>query len=174
MPIEGGSRRCSPIVDSSRGSVSESSCGGVRLDDFDGNVGGLPHRKKYGKARSSTQFAVDFDTSAVLANDRIRHRETEPGPLPYWLGRKKRLEDPIQMIARDSAPGIGKADPRFCSRDTGGDGDRPMGVDRVAGIDEQIQEHLVQTRRQALDLGQLTVTFHDAGFVLDLIPNDIE
>jgi hypothetical protein len=95
--------------------LSESSRGGVSLDGFDRNVGRLPHRKKYRKARSATRFAFDFDTSAVLPHDRVRHRETEPRPLPDRLGREKRLEDPIQVVGRDTAPGIGKADPRFRS-----------------------------------------------------------
>ena len=98
-----------------RPSLSVSSRGGVSLDGFDRNVGRLPHRKKYRKARSATHFAFDFDTSAVLPHDRVRHRETEPRPLPDRLGREKRLEDPIQVVGRDTAPGIGKADPRFRS-----------------------------------------------------------
>src|SRR5207244_3177790 len=96
-------------------SLSESKRGGVRLDGFDRNVGRLPHRKKYRKARSATHFAFDFDTTAVPPHDRVRHRETEPCPLPGRLGREKRLEDPIQMVGRDTASGIGKANPRFCS-----------------------------------------------------------
>ena len=78
------------------------------------------------------------------------------------------------MLGRDAAAGVGNAHPRLLSSNTRRNGDRSAGVDRVAGIHQQVQKHLIEPRRQALNLRQVAVAASDARLVLDFVPHDVE
>ncbi len=47
-------------------------------------------------------------------------------------------------------------------------------ADRLGRVDEQVQEHLVELRRQALDVGQGAVLAPHVGPVLDLVGDDVQ
>ncbi len=47
-------------------------------------------------------------------------------------------------------------------------------ADRLGRVDEQVQEHLVQLRRQAFDVGQGAILAPDVGAVLDLVGDDVQ
>src|SRR5574337_469897 len=116
---------------------------------------GAPQREPHGEAAATPDVACDINATAVLAHDRARDRETEAGALPGRPRGEERLEDARQIARTNATPGVLDAYPRFGVGGSGRDGDRSLALDRLSGIDEQVDEHLRQTRRQALDRGHL-------------------
>ena len=46
--------------------------------------------------------------------------------------------------------------------------------DRLCGVDQQVQENLIELRWHTLDLGNGSVVFHDLSLVLDLVDGDVQ
>ena len=83
-------------------------------------------------------------------HDPIHDRQPEPGPFANRLGGKKRLENMIEMVRRDPAAVVLDLDPHDLVVVAGAHDDRPFAFDGMCRIDEQIQEDLVDLRRQAI------------------------
>src|SRR6266511_6361026 len=101
-----------------------------------------------GEPRSAAHFALDIDRSSVPAHDRVGHRQAEAGPLPDRLGREKRLEDAMEVLFWNAAAGVLEPDPDFARAGASRNRDRAARLDCLAGVDDKIEEHLMQPRRQ--------------------------
>ena len=101
-----------------------------------------------------TGATAHFDAPMVLGDDAIGDRQPEPGAAADRLGRVERIEDALQCIGRmpqplspmltqTSSPSLPIAS--VISAAVG---------DRLAGIDQQVHEHLVDLRQMAFDQRQ--------------------
>jgi hypothetical protein len=52
---------------------------------------------------------LQFYTTAMLANDRLRARQSQASPLAMSLGRKEGSEDVPLNVLRNPHPGVGDA-----------------------------------------------------------------
>ena len=88
--------------------------------------------------------ALAVDRALVLAHDAVGDRQAEAGALADRLGREERIVDARQVLARNARPGVadfGHDSPVFDAR-----ADRQPAAlrHRVARVQEQVQEHLLQ------------------------------
>src|ERR1700694_410108 len=100
-----------------------------------------------GEPRSAADLALNIDPSPMPAHDRVGHRQAEPGPLPDRLGSEKRLEDAVEVLFLNAAARGLETDPDLAGARARRDRDRPARLDRLAGADDQVEEHLVEPRR---------------------------
>ena len=111
-------------------------------------------------------LGIHVDKAAGLLDDAIHRREAKPGALADFLGREERLEDLVDDIGRNAGAGIGDVDPHiirrrhalvgqlrgFIRRDVGGLHRQLAAVGhRVAGVDREIDDHLLELRDVDLD-----------------------
>ena len=78
-------------------------------------------------------------------HDRVGHRQAEACPLPDRFGREERLENAVEVLLRNAAARVLETDPDLAAAGAGRDGDRPVRLDRVSGVDDQIEKHLVKS-----------------------------
>ena len=93
------------------------------------------------------------DRAARLVDDAVHHRESESGALPDFLRREERLEDALLHLVRHSDARVAhderrrsRAVPRSAEPSTlcRGDGERSAGRHRVARVDGEIEQHLLE------------------------------
>ena len=96
--------------------------------------------------------------AAGLADEVAHHREPEAGAAAGLLGREERLEHASQHVVRHAAAGVGHGDghersgdrgvvrdvPAGQARAAGRDGDRPAVGHRIARVDGEIDDGLLQ------------------------------
>ena len=101
------------------------------------------------------------DVAAGLADEVAHHREPEPGAAAGLLGREERLEHASQHVVRHAAAGVGHGDghersgdrgvvrdvPAGQARAAGRDGDRPAVGHRIARVDGEVDDGLLQLAR---------------------------
>jgi len=84
----------------------------------------------------------------MVAHDPVAHREAQPGA--GRLGREERVEDARQRVLRDARAVIGHLHDEMAAAVFGrGDADRPVIAERLAGIRNEVQDHLLQRVRVA-------------------------
>src|SRR6185437_3485980 len=105
-----------------------------------------PQRKPHGETAAAPDVAFDVDATGVLAHDRVRDREAKPGPLPRQPRGEEWLEDSRQVPRTDPASSVLDLHPRLGFGRAGRDPDRPVTLDRLRRVDDQIVEHLRQPR----------------------------
>src|SRR5213079_1097004 len=106
-------------------------------------------RQPHAKRRAATDFGVDIDTAAVLFDDAVYRREAQAGAAR--LGREERLEDAWQDLARNPAAGIADLEADVGLEARRRDRQRAAARHRVAAVDCEVDEHLVEHRRVGLD-----------------------
>ena len=92
--------------------------------------------------------ALAVDGAVVLLDDAVGDRQPEPGALADGLGGEERIVDAGQVLGRMPAP-VSDLDDRAPSLDRRGTVSQPP-RHRVAGVEEQVQEHLLQLVLDAL------------------------
>ena len=121
-------------------------------------VGGQEHAK----ASALTELALDADMAAALLDDPEHGREPEPGPFAALLGREEGFEDVVEELGRDAGAGVGDLERdvgagleagwaiAIAGRElalAGGDGQGPAPRHRVAGVDGQVHDDLLDLAR---------------------------
>src|SRR5512144_102259 len=66
----------------------------------------LLHRQTDTEGGTLTNFTVHLDTPPVVLNNHVTDRETQPGPPAVRFGRKKWIEDLVQMLLGNAMAGI--------------------------------------------------------------------
>ncbi len=107
-------------------------------------------------------LAIDADLAAALLAEAVGHAETEPGALPFRLGREERLERAIEHLAPHAGAGAGHGQHHvLAGRQVGharhvavvehrvGKLERePAAVGhRVARVDGEVQHHFLELMR---------------------------
>src|SRR5207248_840028 len=101
--------------------------------------------------------ALDVDPPAVGRHHRVAHREPEPRPAAHVLGGEEGVEDAAEDGGRDAGPVVADRDAHRVALGARHDPDVTRARDRVAGVGEQVHEHLVQLARVALHGGERAV-----------------
>jgi len=135
----------------------------------------LPRRCPDAEARAAARFAAHVDAAVVLLDDAVGERQAQAGAATHGLGREERVEDARQMLGSDAAAVVLDLDPDLVPGVAAAHDDQAaLRADRLGRVDEQVQEHLIELRRQALDVGQRAVFAPDVGPVLDLVGDDVQ
>src|SRR5690606_10310223 len=122
----------------------------VRSCPFSGR--GCRQRQADDEARADAGSGCDADDAAVLLDDLVRDREAEPGALADRLGREERIEDAFEVGFGDALAVVLDDDDRAPAENLRADRDAPAIVlDRLRGVADQVQQHLVDLRRRAFD-----------------------
>src|SRR5262245_153430 len=104
------------------------------------------------RAAASGALAVRRDVSAVLRHEIADQREPDAQTVrAAAIGPDKRIEDPLEHVALDADSGVANRDDGAATFLAARD--RDVGAFRrvVAGVAEQIAEHLFQPNRVAFD-----------------------
>src|SRR5438094_9975671 len=107
---------------------------------------------------------MDLDLAAVLFDDLVDDRQTEPGPLSDGLGGEERIEDLRQHVSRDADAVVDDIDgDPVLTMHPAHDRDPPAFVRRrLRGIRKEVQEDLIDLRRRAAQRrGAGEHLFHD-------------
>src|ERR1700694_1137222 len=94
--------------------------------------------------------ALHFNSSAMFAHNAISDRKPQAGSLAGALGSEERIVDPLQMLGRNALTIVTYID--ACKpirvpgldRQPGGSAAEAALFQGVGGIQEQVQEHLLQ------------------------------
>src|SRR5690242_14565770 len=62
------------------------------------------------ETRAARAPVGNFDRTAMLLDDSVRHRKAQPRALARRLGGEERIVDAVQMLGRDAAAGVGYLD----------------------------------------------------------------
>ena len=115
--------------------------------------------QRHGEARALTDRAVAGDRAVVLAHDAIGDRQAEAGALADRFGGEERIVDARDVFAGNPGARIGDFDHGAVALETGGNRQPATARHRVLGIQEEIEEHLLQLVLHADDdhrrVGQL-------------------
>src|SRR4029453_6703057 len=84
-----------------RGALGRALPGHLKVGIGPGDDGTGTSWKLHDEGRAPAHLALDLDRAAVALHDAEAHREPETGPAHVRLGRKERLEDPVDMLRRD-------------------------------------------------------------------------
>ena len=109
----------------------------------------------------------------MAANDLVDDRQAEARARADFLRREERVANLAQVLLGNAAARVGDAD-----RDVVGivqlrlDDDLALRLDGLGRVRDDVEEHLVDLRRRALDLGKLAVELVDRRFVLDDVLRD--
>src|SRR5436190_10242997 len=114
----------------------------------------LLHRRQLDQeVRPPAAVGLDGDVSAVLLDDAVRDRKPEAGSGADLLRREERVEDPLLELPRDPGARVRELDPDPVGVGGSADPDRLSARlrERVAGVREQVDEHLLELDRVAED-----------------------
>src|SRR6516165_6233211 len=112
------------------------------------------HWKHDAECRTLAREIVQADFSAVIANDSIAHRQTQPRTLACRLGGEKRIKDASLVLLRNSCPRIRNVDDHLASASVGeADAQKPTLRHCVDGVVHKVDEDLLQPVRICPDRG---------------------
>jgi hypothetical protein len=128
----------------------------------------------------AVRVGLEVDCSVVaLDDDRVRDRESLASAASNRLGGEERIENAARDLDRDPATGIADGDQDTGVVGSGSDGDRAAlvcasdaGFDRVAGVDDQVETHLVEIAAAGHHQRELSEVKLDVGDVLVFVSGD--
>ncbi len=143
-------------------------------------------RQEDRKRRADILHAIDGDVSAGLLHDAVARRQPEAGPLPFFLRGEKWLEDVLLHLRRHARAGVGHRELHVLAGGHfidgikivheigdvfGRDRDRAALGHRVARIDAEIEQHLLELPRVGLEPPDFRAELrHDLDVLADHAP----
>ena len=94
---------------------------------------------------------IERDPAAGLVDDPVDRGQPEPGALARRLGREERLEDARLGLGVHPAAGVGHRQPRAPVLHLNAHGQPAAGGHRVARVDHEVHEHLLEPPRVAVE-----------------------
>ena len=119
-------------------------------------------------------LALHGNLSAVFLNEVKRNGKAQSGAFAHLFGSKKRFENPVQFILRNTAAGIGDIDDDNLPLPSGFNFDLPLFFDGLGRVDQKVHEDLVELAGVAHGLGDLSIGLFHGGLVLQFVPDDVE
>ena len=128
-----------------------------------------------------TGLGVDIDKAAGLLDDAIHRRQAEAGALADFLGREERLKDLVDDLRGNAGAGVDDIDPHIFRRrhalvgeapgllrcHVGGSNRQRAAIGhRIAGVNGQIDDHLLELRQIRLDRPQVATMQHFQFYLL--------
>src|ERR1700686_5792198 len=102
------------------------------------------------ESRARGQPALHLDGPTMFAHNAISNRKPQAGSLAGAFGGEEWVVDALQVLRRDTLPIVTYIDARKAIRVPGLDGEPSALFHGVAGIQEQVQEDLLQLPGVAL------------------------
>ena len=132
------------------------------------------------EGRAETGLGVDLHVPAGLGDDAVDRREPEAGAVAGLLGGEERLEDVLETVRRDPRAGVRDGQAHVAlGRDqvlarvvlvevqrAGLERDRAAGRHRVARVDGEVDDHLLDLRAVGEDRRETVGKPHDDPDVL--------
>src|SRR6266849_5587130 len=118
-------------------------------------------RKRDAEGAPRARGALHVDAPAVRRHHGVADGEPEPGPRADVLGGEEGVEDAAEQVRRDAGAVVTDRHVNPLTLGACRDPEVAARGDRVAGVGEQVHEHLVQLRRVALDGRQRAVVAMD-------------
>src|SRR5262245_28173399 len=103
---------------------------------------------------AGAQLGAHLDPARVLFDDPERDREPEPGADADRLGGEERIEDPLDVLGRDAVAVVAEAQQDAAALQLAVHADVTAVADRLARVDEEVEEQLLEALRLALERGQ--------------------
>src|SRR5438034_6444302 len=111
-----------------------------RLPELGGDRGKLQV-----EASAAARPAIDLDGATMLLNDTVSDRQAEARPFVRSLGGEKWIVNAMDMLRIDAVSAVHHIDPNTAVvLNRGVDLQHPARRHGVAGVDEQVQENLLQ------------------------------
>ena len=88
--------------------------------------------------------ALTVNRAFVLAHDAVGDREAEAGALSGRFRREERVVDPREMLGENALAGVRDLGDDIRAVDARGDAEPPAAGHRVAGVEQQVEEDLLQ------------------------------
>src|SRR4029453_6388785 len=111
--------------------------------------------KLHDEGRAPAHLALDLDRAAVALHDAEAHREPETGPAHVRLGRKERLENPVDILRRDPPSPIDHPHLHHVAARGRADGEGAAAVFHdVDSVINEVEEHLLDPGHVALHRGE--------------------
>ena len=101
-------------------------------------------RQRQREPRALPDRAVAVNRAVVLAHDAVGDRQAEARAAADRLGREERIVDARQLLRRNAGAGVGDLGDHAIAVDARRDRQPAAARHRVAGVEEQVQEHLLQ------------------------------
>src|SRR5258708_13714120 len=131
---------------------------------------GAPHRE----LGALPDLGDHVDLASMRGDDLVRDMETQARSGADLLGGEEGLEDLPHVLRRDAPARISDPDAGLLVLDPGAEMDVALLRNGLAGIDQQIDEDLLEALPVARHRRQLPVVLVNRRLVLDLIPADAE
>src|SRR6185503_8847536 len=104
----------------------------------------VAQRKYEAEPRALSVIAFARECSAVLLHDAVRHGQAQARTPALGLRRKERVVDPREMFGRNADAGVRNLDDHFLAADAADHREPSAFLHRVARVEEQVQEHLLE------------------------------
>ncbi len=140
-------------------------------------------RNRHFEAGAAVFAAVDGDGSAVLLHDAVAQRQAQSGAVAGLLGGEERVEDARAQRVGNARPRVLDPEVDAVRRCTGADRQplvAAVGLERLQGVGQQVEEHLLQLQRVGanrrkvavelphhFDVGQAELFGHERHRVVD-------
>src|SRR5581483_4943459 len=125
------------------------------------------------KDRTATDGALELDRAVQRSHDPETDRETETGADAGRLGREERIEDPRAMFGGNSGSVVRNLDDDVSIAHAGSETDdvslEAAFVERLRGVDDQIEKHLTESRFVSPNRGNVPERLLDVAPVLELV-----
>src|ERR1017187_6064376 len=118
---------------------------------YRGPCGGPGYRQFQTEAGAAIQPVGNFNRAAMLLNNTVGHRQAESRSFVRALGGEKRIVDAAQMFGGDPMARIGHFHLHAGSVPPGAHFQGASARHGVAGIEEEVQEYLLQFAGVAVD-----------------------
>src|SRR5208283_1835682 len=109
------------------------------------------YRQFQPEASSAIRPVGNFDRAAMLLNDTVRDGKTEAGAFVRTLGGEEGIVDAAEMLGRDAVAGIRYVDLDGAAFPPRANFQSASARHGVAGVEEEIQEDLLELARVAVD-----------------------
>src|SRR6185436_6035336 len=96
------------------------------------------------KSRALAGHAVTLNRRFVLADDSIGDRQAEAGALAHRLGGEERIVNAREVLSRNAVAGVGDLGDGFAAFDARRNRQPAAARHRIARVEEQVQEHLLE------------------------------
>src|SRR5438445_12699597 len=100
------------------------------------------NRKSESEGGPFALLALHVDRPAVFRHDLVYDAQAQPRSLPRPLRREERVVDLVQHRLGDSAAGVRDRGNHILTTDAGGHAQASLGLPRLHGVAEQVDEHL--------------------------------
>ena len=110
----------------------------------------------------------------MLFDDAVTDAQAKPGPVPDRLGGKKRFENAIQILSRNTQAVVFNFHIHRAIGRVSANPDIPLTLDGVKRVGQKIHEHLTQLAGISLNSGNIPILAMNFHAILVLIAQQVQ